>query len=119
MTILISYPPRLDDSFLMEKLSTLPVSPQESIRLNQCHIYLCVLTLSDIVDAHASVLLNQGRPSEHDQRFWEESIKRIYIVYSGYNLLHPRGEWKYKSHQIWKWQHDIQRNILYQVHERY
>ena len=127
--------PRVNDSFLMEKLSQLPLTKSELQRINKCRIYIKALTLSDITDAYGDTLLSssfdgsptkdrnsimrwprQGKPLPKDLALWHESLKRAYPTFGTNKLLHALGEWHHRSHQQWLWRHDIRSNILYRIY---
>ena len=118
----------------MEKISALPITKDQLRRVNRCRIYLQVLTLSDIVDAHGETIIpqylngerfldrssiyrwpRQGRPTVKDWSLWEHTILQAYQTYGRNKLLHPVGRWNHHSHQQWLWRHDIHQNILHKT----
>ena len=133
---------RQNDSFIMEKMTTLGLTENELVRVNRCRLYLQVILLSDIVDAGGIHILSsylqgrrsttrksnlkwpkQGKPSVHDWKLWETSLQRAYSNIGSTRLQHSLGAWTAKPHQTWTWFKDIITNYVYKrcnnFYERY
>ena len=126
--------PRQHDSFLMPTFIAMDIPTGDLTKINQCRLYLQVLTISDIVDAGGHMVLTdymnghrpfdrqsqynwpeQGRPDELSWRLWRHHLRKAYLLPRSTVMRLPLGEWRYKSHQKWIWRHDIHWDCLYRA----
>ena len=126
--------PRDNDSFLMEKVRQQAISDNDLVRFNRCRMFLHVLTISDLTDAHGTHLVHgalngrtlrsglrrsslswpiQGRPIQSDWMVWEQYLRSCYLYDNGTRLVHSLGTWRSQTHQIWDWYFDIRTSFLY------
>lgn len=95
-------------------------SEEQLIWVNQCRLFLCALTLLDIVDGSGNILLDQawhGKPLEtqHNKESWSyqakpppkaweilrTALKKTFLGRGRY-LRHPLGMWR-ELDPNWKW----------------
>ena len=132
------HPPRVQDVFLTDAFVANNILVKDIQRLNQCRLYLQVLTLSDICDAsgyrilpqymNGTIMRNrnrqqdriscynwpaQGKPGVSDWRLWEQTIRTIVVLPHTDSLKESLREWKYRSHQRWLWRYNVNNNWLY------
>jgi hypothetical protein len=97
--------------------------------LNQCRLYLQVITLSDIATADGKLILPeakqgvplsdrlstllwpaQGNPSKVDWVVWKYYLQ--HLEDQG-RIIQPLGEWLSPTHQKWKYHIDVQSGRVY------
>jgi hypothetical protein len=72
--------PRRGNSYIIEAAYQQVTSEEQLIWVNKCPLFLCVLTLSDIVDGSGTILLDQawlGEPlvTQHNMKSWPFQAK--------------------------------------------
>ncbi len=106
------------DLYLMEFFAQQQLRAKHLRTLNQCHLYLQVITLSDIVSDDGSHILTevklgqvipgreskldwpqQGWPNKLSWKLWAQQLERLEI--EG-RLWDPLGAWIAHTHQRWK-----------------
>lgn len=114
--------PRTHDIFLMDYFLRLNFKPAQLKLLNQCRIYLQVLTLTDICSADGvsiadPILLGlklfdrrstlnwpeQQRPQQEAWKLWKSALDHLA---SETIKIHPLGNWLSDHHQQWFWYMD-------------
>lgn len=110
--------PRENDIFLMEYFQTSRLSPKLMEHLNQCRLYLQVITLADIVSADGRRILpeakvglgvpnctsnlewpKQGKPGKVSWQQWSHHLSFLETVGK---LTTPLGKWVKTHHQQWQ-----------------
>jgi hypothetical protein len=121
--------PRRHDVFLMDAFHTHLPSISTLRILNQCRLYLQVITLSDIATADGKLILPeakqgvplsdrlstllwpaQGNPSKVDWVVWKYYLQ--HLEDQG-RIIQPLGEWLSPTHQKWKYHIDVQSGRVY------
>ena len=97
--------------------------------INQCHLYLQVITLADIATADGTAIdetyLGPAKhgdrvsllqwPTQHcpSPRAWSQWRKALqYLQYKG-KIVTPLGQWTSRPHQRWAWVFRSSDNVLY------
>jgi hypothetical protein len=120
---------RQHDNFLMEIFQSHNFSPIQLRHLNNCRIFLQVLTLSDITSADGKYILptalkgertqeqtstlhwpRQDSPTELSWDLWRLALSHI-STHS--KLLRPLGPWTGNPHQTWTWYIDSDTKVVY------
>ena len=66
--------------------------------------------LEGVYESRSILGYPREQPTKNDLKVWVEIIKSI--TTSNFELMTPLGEWKNKSHRIWKWYKDPIHNLL-------
>jgi len=119
---------RAGDVFLMDYFISQKLSQHDLKKLNECRLFLQVITLSDIASADGRYIVpevkagskiqfresiltwpTQGRPGPASWRLWRQSLS--YLEERG-RLITPLGPWISQPHQQWKTYMDLRTDTL-------
>lgn len=120
--------PRNGDKLLMELAMSVCKDDERMMSFSRVRGFLEAMFLSDITtidgkyieewavmegvyENRSNLDYPKEQPTKNDWKVWVEIIKSI--TTSNYGLMTPLGEWKNKSHRIWKWYKDPTHNLLY------
>jgi hypothetical protein len=122
--------PRQNDASIMELAFLHNFSPQQLREINSCRLYLQVITVSDIVNAQGTCILQSAIKGEREssrvsslhwpnwQRpsSWNSWRRLLHHISIRGRLVQELGDWVSSTHQVWQWYYEASQDTDY--HQR-
>jgi hypothetical protein len=122
--------PHQHDIAIMELAVLHNFSPQQLREINSCRLYLQAITVSDIVNAQGTCLLQSAIQGEREpsrvsslhwpkwQRpsSWNSWRRLLHHISTRGRLVQELGDWVSSTHQEWQWYYEASQDAVY--HQR-
>ena len=130
---------RVRDKFIMEELVQSGIPQKTLLVMNECRMYLRVITLADITNGRGDLIAQNyldgrrdesrrstlqwpdcNRPNFNAWLLWSSTLRKVFCTSdTGKRLKYPLGNWLYTKYNEWDWYYDVKNELLYNVQERH